>query len=72
MKIGVNGSTACVLIEYETTKGDVFTILDYIQMNEDGISYIQPFFDARPLIEEKSPIKRPSVKGKAPPRQGEK
>ena len=48
----IDGSTACVLIQYETIGGDVLPILDYIQIDEDGISYIQPFFDPRPLIED--------------------
>jgi hypothetical protein len=47
----VDGSTACVLIKYETTNGDVLPILDYFQFDEEGISHIQPFFDPRPLIE---------------------
>jgi len=48
----IEGETVCVLIEFETVKGTVLPILDYIQIGEDGISYIQPFFDPRPLIEE--------------------
>lgn len=48
----IDGSTACILIQYETVRGDVLPILDYMQIDEDGISYIQPFFDPRPLIEE--------------------
>jgi hypothetical protein len=48
----IDGSTACVLIEYETVKGDVLPILDYLQFDGEGISHIQPFFDPRPLIED--------------------
>ena len=48
----IEGSTACVLIQYETVGGDVLPILDYIQFDEKGISYIQPFFDPRPLVED--------------------
>jgi len=47
----IDGSTACVLITYEKINGDVLPILDYFQFDEEGISYIQPFFDPRPLIE---------------------
>lgn len=46
----IEGSNACVIIQFETIKGDVLPILDYIEINEEGISYIQPFFDPRPLI----------------------
>jgi hypothetical protein len=48
----IDGSNACVLIQFETVTGVVVPILDYIQIDEDGISYIRPFFDPRPLIEE--------------------
>ncbi len=48
----IEDSTVCVLIQFETTKGDVLPILDYIEIDKEGISYIQPFFDPRPLIED--------------------
>ncbi|GEM_PF-6547974 len=47
----IEDSTACVLIEFETTGGKVLPILDYIEIDEEGISYIHPFFDPRPMTE---------------------
>ena len=32
----IDGSTVCVLLEYETISCDVLAILGYIQFNEDG------------------------------------
>ena len=51
LKYIVEGSNACVLIQFETIKGHLLPILDYFEIDEEGISYIQPFFDPRPLIE---------------------
>ena len=48
----IEDTTACVLVEFQTTKGEVLPILDYIEIDEEGISYIRPFFDPRPLIEQ--------------------
>jgi len=48
----IDGFTACVLIKYEIIKGNVLPILDYFEIDKEGISYIQPFFDPRPLLED--------------------
>lgn len=46
----IDGSTACILLQYETTAGEVLLNLDYIQVDGDKIAFIQPFFDPRPLL----------------------
>ena len=45
------GSDACVLIQFVTIKGELFPILDYIEIDEEGISNIKPIFDPPPSIE---------------------
>ena len=48
----IEGSKACSLFDFETTSGEILPILDYFELGEQGIAYIRPFFDPRPLIKE--------------------